>query len=1128
MPIDYQENVEKRLREMAEKYSKMTQEAQPLTPEPTPEAPQPLDRRTIGDKIRGIIWKGVEPIIGAGEAAATVGTGIPSAVAGFGAQAVVGLYDWWKEGFRDIDLSLDPTVVFDQFLDKIGAREEIKQKVSELGTYRPKTEFGKLTARVALAPFEGWNRMSDAVARYTSDDLDTQGGVRFLGDAILFLAIPHGVAWMKQYMRTPKPFEVSTAVKILTESPKTPSEIKARAREIESIYKFEKAYRESQQAYTDKTKRTWGQVKKDLKRTLVDTSGNLKTLLLKRGGKEGKEAVIHHDLIQGTTPKANRIISKAKEEIYKGLKKADTDMLHQTITARRMITVAESRARISKLPELDRATQEGIKQLQDMGYDIKRPEYQFTGELTPEDAQAVVNSASPELMKRADAYFDSMRGQRRLLLDEGLINEGLYNYLETMHPEYSPFQFLKHIDPMRTYSVGGKKITVPDSGIRALEEGSAGAMQMNTELLLEQTVSRVQARIFKNRATEALGRFAEAFPDNEMGIRMAKVIRATKEGKPILEIAPPGHDIISFMRQGQHKEIIVPTEWAQEWVTRDPAISAGLANTFAWLSGSKILKPMATGLNPEFAITNFPRDILHSWLVTNEFSSFFPKGMMQMGQDLATVARDVFTRTGRWVDAIDEGIGMDFLTHQGRITNKATGVFRDIQDVMGYLGETSEMWVRLAIRERAIRNGKSPAEATWIARTYLDFSQGGSVAKAIDSGVPYLNAGIQGTRGVFRAVADRPAQTLFKFAQLGTLSTGLYLANKYTNPEAWDSISDREKANNFIITTPFSYTDENDNKRYIYFRVAKDQGQRIVSTAFENLTAKAIGEDVDADQIIQAIQDFLPIMPTEQVPPSVDAVLGYILNRDLWTRKDIWTGPEGIQSSKEKHPGTSPVLVEIGDLTGLSPERLNYALKQYFTRGNIYTDLVGGGIKSILGQVSEEWSEKQALELISKAPGARRVMRATHPYTAHQKDLERIRKEENTKRWERTVELDSRAEAYFNQLQSTGLHDPVMRENVINYVDRQPPEEQDRLMQRWIRYGKIHDVPDKTWWLNMAHMSPEARALVYWTRWRKADDEEKRRLLKTVSRVSGVITPRFNRRLDSLKQKDKYPIMREK
>lgn len=178
--------------------------------------------------------------------------------------------------------------------------------------------------------------------------------------------------------------------------------------------------------------------------------------------------------------------------------------------------------------------------------------------------------------------------------------------------------------------------------------------------------------------------------------------------------------------------------------------------------------------------------------------------MGQMSKDFAVVAKDVFTRSGRVKQFVDQGGGLNLLAHygrtsgQGNIGEKVDG----LQKVLGWIGETSEIWTRMALRERALKNGRTAEEATWIARHYLDFAQGGNISKALDVGMPYLNAGIQGTRAMFRAAKESPGVFMYKMAQLMTLSSGLYYANMAVNPEAWRQTSDRDKETNFIVTTP--------------------------------------------------------------------------------------------------------------------------------------------------------------------------------------------------------------------------------------------------------------------------------------------------------------------------------------
>jgi hypothetical protein len=276
---------------------------------------------------------------------------------------------------------------------------------------------------------------------------------------------------------------------------------------------------------------------------------------------------------------------------------------------------------------------------------------------------------------------------------------------------------------------------------------------------------------------------------------------------------------------------------------------------------------------------------------------------------------------------------------------------------------------RLALREQAIQNGSTPKEATWIARNALDFGQGGTLTKAADKGIPYLNAGVQAGRGLMREFRDHPARASFKAAQVAAVAAGLAYWNRERNKEAWESISDREKEQNWIVTTPF----QKDGK-WMYFRVPKDQGARIFASIAETLTEKAQGVDVNTDKIRMAASDISPV-GVSSVPPIYSALAGYKYNKDFWRNQDIWQGRD-VPPASEFTADTPPAYVQLGELTGLSPERTQSAVSKLIP-ANPYTSLMGEAW-NIVAPDDKKLNQSMA-EHISKLPFARRVVRFTTP-----------------------------------------------------------------------------------------------------------------------------------------------------
>ena len=817
------------------------------------------------------------------------------------------------------------------------------------------------------------------------------------------------------------------------------------------------------------------------KARIADVSGNVKDDL-KKTGAIGEDAAMRHDLARGASSITDMELEKYRGAIYEGLSHEDEKQLNRIIASRRTATIGEYK---------DVANTRGLT-----------PEYHkaYLAGLAEADPQRF-----KVLSERADQYFGVMKEQLGKMRKEGLIDDEAYEALVSKG-DYSPRKFIQHIDPEQNYTFGGTQMTVSSSGIKALREGSERAMENNSRLLMAEVVSRTNSRIMKNRANQELVKLAQELPDN--GIV-----------KFVGDDVPSGFEKISAMVDGKKVNLAMPSDLAKEWVLSDPQISKQLSSTIGLLSGSKILKPMATGLNPEFAVTNFARDLAHIFLTTDEYSSFMPKAMAQQAVDLAATAKDALMRKGDYLKYVQQGGGMEFLTHQGR-PGTAGKTIDKLYNVMGYLGETTEIWSRLALRKRALKNavkqGIDPARAemraTHAARNYLDFSQGGSFIKAADTAIPYLNAATQGTRGIFRYAADHPGKFTYKVGQIGTLAMGLYYANKTSNPEAWEQVPDREKAGNFIITTPLYYHDKNGDKRYYYFKIAKDQSQRIFASLFENIAAASMGDTFKTNQLAMAFEDALPIVPTGTLPPTIEAMLGYASNKNFWRNEDIWRGRKGIDPSQEYNRYTPEAYVKVGEATGLSPERTKYALEQVFTQGNVWTSLTGGSLSAMLGELPKDMRDQTMEEMIGKAPFIRKAMRATEPFSPFQSESEDIKQKRGTGRAVVRREFDTIADDYANGR--------ISKEEAVDFIRTQPREQRRYFLRQLNEKKSLSNIPDGRWWRDLKYQDSGTRAEMYHKRYERANDEEKARLDAQLRKIKGMRSKEFNSELRRLRSED--------
>ena len=488
--------------------------------------------------------------------------------------------------------------------------------------------------------------------------------------------------------------------------------------------------------------------------------------------------------------------------------------------------------------------------------------------------------------------------------------------------------------------------------------------------------------------SEKINRWGDLIADaNEKGAE--EIIFNSKQFNKV----PAGYERISTVIDGEPKSVLVPTKFAASWNASDQAMSRSLAKILNLSSGAFIVRPLATGvLAPEFALSNIPRDAAMQWLVTKEYNPVAPVALFQVGRNFFRVAKDAWTGEGRYRDYVKQGGGMEYLYEQGAILRDPTRPVsatternRQVRQAFIKLQEFSERLGRLALREQALINGKTPKEATRIAREYLDFAQGGSWVKAVDNAVPYLNASVQGTRSAVRAFRMDPVVASTKALQLITMGAGLAYTAYQLNPETEEKITDREKVSRWNFPLPFKTADGNQT----YFSIPKDQSSRLFATIGEVIAERQMGKvsgKTAWNKIKMAFGDINPVDIIGFVPPTMSAIIGYSLNKDFWMRDDIWKGRK-VSPHMEFYEGYTPKafvdfasqLSKIG--VEISPARAESALGQVIPK-NPVTALMGGAYEQIangLPDKDRKIVDKMVMDRLTSYLGFRKYFRKTYP-----------------------------------------------------------------------------------------------------------------------------------------------------
>tara|TARA_R100000654_G_scaffold12146_2_gene26371 strand:+ start:12110 stop:18961 length:6852 start_codon:yes stop_codon:yes gene_type:complete len=603
------------------------------------------------------------------------------------------------------------------------------------------------------------------------------------------------------------------------------------------------------------------------------------------------------------------------------------------------------------------------------------------------DRESANNPDFERAQERANIYFEASDNLLKFKLEEGLIDQETFNRLSQI--KYSPRVFIEHLSKLEDGVSKDGSINQLDTPLKTLDQGSDKTMHNDATDLIIKQIAGTYKLAFKNRARAGLFEFINE--SNRTG----------------LDISDFGYIIDN---KNTLKDGYVPMDVYIDGKRVSMAIDQDMAASFEggtltfpgymrWLSGSQILKTFATGINPLFALTNFPRDFVHVIMSTDTYGTVLPISMAKMSYDIIKTLPDAITRGPQYQKAISQGMGMDFLTTQGKVSiNKGDTRFqksaKNVFNALSWFGETSELMVRLAVRSRQITkrtaefekiNGRKPNAqelekiermASNDSRQTMDFGKGGRWSKEIDTVIPYLNASLQGFRVSAKYMKDNPGKSVIKITQLGVAAMALTARNIMQYREDYDKISQYEKINNFIFMLPTK--DEDGNRQYM--RVRKDHFMIPFTTFFDDMAYQYLTglnpnegkqhfslfmDDEDKSNLRKAWDMSMPLEGfdiTELATniPIINALNTYQSNYDSFRDREVFYDAEDYPDRLEYYRGTSKIYKQIGESLNLSPARLEAAVGKITTdpRNNVYYQAIDG----VYEEITEGMDDSQIVE----------------------------------------------------------------------------------------------------------------------------------------------------------------------
>jgi hypothetical protein len=577
-------------------------------------------------------------------------------------------------------------------------------------------------------------------------------------------------------------------------------------------------------------------------------------------------------------------------------------------------------------------------------------------------AQKYLNSAEQkigtkkykDLENRAKIYFDTYKSLLDEMRNNGLISQKVYDDLSGL--DYQPRLFLQHITDFEgNVSLGAAQTEKSDTGglsqnqIKNLNEGSSGNLVRNSEWLLSTSiVSRQRAmamntvnKVFMTKEFPAAKkrfdalkknlsnrkewtvedeRFYEYFIELNRKIKDNPIIKKKENTEQTVidgmvpefiyerkfKKTPSNFKKAYYYVDGIRNEFFIEEELHNSWFDNlSGFLNSRSKEGFSYVSGSALLKGIATGNNPAFALVNIPRDFIFNVVFSDQYSSNVFKAMVQVSKDTFIAINEIRKSKGNYnMDSsnmldnyIYYGGDMAFLSTQGRLKKdtvlaktldrlitprvKAIGgsLFKAV--TLRKLSNYSEIMFRMALFKRTIKNQldlkglksisevKSQEEKDAIymravaeARSLLDFNQGGAVTKDLEAFVPYINTATQGSRVAVDAFKKNPQKITSKILQAGVILSGsavvgsLALIAKNKDEEDKDKspieiwLEAMEGVSRYQRIQYFNIVDgtKNEDGEYRIWKIAKNQQLAPILNIADNVYTQLINQIVGKER----------------------------------------------------------------------------------------------------------------------------------------------------------------------------------------------------------------------------------------------------------------------------------------
>jgi hypothetical protein len=564
--------------------------------------------------------------------------------------------------------------------------------------------------------------------------------------------------------------------------------------------------------------------------------------------------------------------------------------------------------------------------------------------------EALVNALRDQYEPQAQIIRDYGHKLLDNAVDSGLLSKRDSDYLKEIYPNYVPinrvFNELERADNI--FNSGGGIANVSKQNVVKKLQGSDRAIESPTYSLIKKTYENI-TQAEKNKAFNVFTEYKD-LPGNPFNI---KQVRKTDPG-----FSETG--TITGFKDGKKVFYEVPKDIESVLKNLNPETMGLFGKIMAW--PVRVFKLGTTGLNPAFILKNLTRDQFTAAINSDKaFKTSITNPKVWFKGLLSAVKKDDLYDD--FIRQAGGGTSFDVLRDTTELTTNSIRSTRskasrikylithpgDLQSAMEDMVSVTENATRLqqykGILDDLVDNGmplkEAKIQAAKAARdNTANFARHGEYGKIINSVIPYLNAGIQGSRASIRAAMKNPVAFTAKVGSLVMLpETTLTLWNMSDDKrrEAYMDIPEYEKEANFIFI-PNNPTQDKDGKWNV-IKIPKPPGISNLTTLVRRPLEDYYGGNPVkfkemADAVVGSVspvepskKSILSTITPQYIRPSIESAT----NRNLFTGFPIVPkSMEGLSPELQVKDNTTATAQGIAKLTGGSPIKTEAWIKATF------------------------------------------------------------------------------------------------------------------------------------------------------------------------------------------------------